>query len=151
MMVRRPNAKGAFTLLEVVIAMGMLAMIAVPAVGLATMAAKKTRANLTAGTASELKNRVEAAIRSEEPFSDGLVGATFYASSDLRYIERSEEIGSLRDGNDGYFKLSLSEPVDYDYDPNDSYRLYVCRMVWPSTPAPGEDSQDMVTLLAFRK
>ena len=144
--------KGGFTVLEVVISMAMLALIAVPAVGLAAMAAKKSQSSLSAGTATELKRRVEAAMSAEGVFgARSFDAAVFYASRDLRYIEEENSEGALGPQNDGYFRLTISEPVGYTYVSNDLFRLYVCRMSWPNDPSPGEGTKDLTTLLAFRR
>ncbi len=130
----------AFTLLEVVVALAMLALIAVPAVGLATMAVRSSKEQLATGAASELKNRVDTALRAlsgEGVFAKGLIPTdgdlTFVASQDLRFIEM--ETSGIDTENDQYYRVFVREPKGYSYSPDDSsddsYRVIVYEVIWP--------------------
>ncbi len=146
----------AFTLLEVVVALAMLALIAVPAVGLATMAVRSSKEQLATGAASELKNRVDTALRAlsgEGVFATELIPTdgdlTFVASQDLRFIEI--ETSGIDTENDQYYRVFVREPKGYTYSSDDSYRVIVYEVIWPYKPdARGKRNQLFFTSV-FRK
>lgn len=146
-----------FTILEVVIAMGMLALIAVPAIGLATMAVGRNKANLVAGDASELKTRIDTALRAYAAdgetvftmnFSDAASPVTFLASKDLLYIEAD---GAVSSRNDGYYRVTARQPVGYAYSAAyDAHRIIVYEVVWPNSDA-SEQKKKLFFTSVFRK
>ncbi|MDQ8199338.1 hypothetical protein QEH56_14305 [Pelagicoccus enzymogenes] len=133
--------RAAFSLLEVVVALAMLALIAIPAVGLATMAASGSKEKMTAGHASELKSRIDTALRShasidilDDNYDLSGGGKVFWGSSNLLYIEPE---GSLTQGkNDQYFKVRLREADGDTYSNGDPFRFVVYEVTWP------ENTQD---------
>lgn len=153
---RRFGLKKAFTLLEVVVALAMLALIAVPAVGLATMAVRSSKEQMATGSASELKNRVDTALRAlggEGVFAKGLIPTdgdlTFVASQDLRFIEI--ESSDLDTKNDQHYRVFVRDPVGYSYSADDSYRVIVYEVIWPyKTDLRGKRNQLFFTSV-FRK
>lgn len=144
-----------FSLIEVIVALAMLALIAVPAVGLATLAVSRNKELLTTGSATDLKNRVDTALRATEGidvFATDFVSEAnpfvMVASSDLSIIERETE--TLETGNDEYYRVSVREPEGYLYLANDSYRVLLYEVVWPYKPA-GVDRKQLHFTSVFRK
>ncbi len=128
--------RSAFSLIEVVVALAMLALIAVPAVGLATMAVSQSKDQLTTGFASELKGRLDNALRASDfvdVFDKNYISAdssaVFWASRDLVFIEPEGAITT--DSNDKYYKVILKKPKDYSYRGEDRYRIVVYEVTWP--------------------
>lgn len=144
----------AFSLLEVVVALAMLALIAIPAVGLATMAVSRSREQMTVSNASELKNRIDNALRAYDSgavFTSSFIpsGSTleFLASESLEYIELG---GNTSTENDAYYKVTVREPVDYSYDTEDAYRIVLYEVVWPDND-PNSDRKQLFFTTVFRK
>lgn len=119
----------AFTLLEVVVALAMLTLIAIPAIGLATMAVGSSKATLTAGTASELKTRVDVALRVLIGNGSFDEDATMVATRDLQYIE--EESSTEISEKDQFFRVKLTTPEGYSFTEGDRFRIVVYEVVWP--------------------
>lgn len=149
------RAKAAFSLLEVVVALAMLALIAIPAVGLATMAVNRSREQMTVGNASELKSRIDTALRAYNTgavFSSDFVpndsDLSFLASEDLQYIEL--ESGTLDTENDQYYRVLVKEPEGYVYNDNDAYRVVLYEVVWPNND-PNVDQNQLFFTSVFRK
>lgn len=151
-------ARRAFTLLEVVIALAMLAVIAVPAIGLATMAVSRGKQQLITSNATELKNRIDVALRSyvngttdvfTEDFSSSASFA-FVASEDLLYIEQKG--GTLHSNNDRYYHVAVTDPVNHSYDRTkiNPYRILTYKVIWPTSATPEEQEQLYFTAV-FRK
>lgn len=161
-MKRIKGNRSGFTLLEVIVAMAMLALIAVPAIGLATMAVSRSKEQLIAGDASDLKTKIDMALRAYERssgnsvFSSGFVPAgsalTFFASQDLQYIEF--ENGSVdqvfADNNDEYYKVLVKEPEGYSYTSTDGYRIVLYEVTWPNNSTENIRGQLFFTSV-FRK
>ncbi|MDQ8187565.1 type II secretion system protein [Pelagicoccus sp. SDUM812002] len=125
----RKISKKAFTILEVVVALAMLALIAVPAIGLATMVVKSSKAQMASSTASELKARVDIALRAlaeDDTLDDDL---TLVATRDLRFIEI--ESNTSISTQDQYYQITVREPAGYSYSTDDSFRLIVYEATWP--------------------
>lgn len=146
--------KRAFSLIEVVVALAMLALIAVPAIGLATMAARRNQEIMTTGDASELKGRIDAAIRAAG--SDVVLGAfsstvnkiIFLASKDLNYIEILG--GTISKQNDKYYVVNVRQPVGYSYaSKTDSYRIVMYEVLW--TPDGTNELSQLFFTSVFRK
>ncbi len=139
----------AFTLLEVIVAMAMFAMIAAPTLSLMSLAARKTGNQIGAANASELKRKIESAVANsvtisslQNAFSWDLAGnpVALYASRDLVTIEYS---GNTTSSNDKYYRIDILDPSGYIYDNSvsseDAYRVFVFKVVWPAyiETAPG--------------
>lgn len=141
--------KCGFTLLEIVIALALFALVAVPAVGLAVMAARKNAEIINAENAAELKTRVDVALRASvglDTNDDGSLGSDnifrwdlstspkiFYASEDLMAIGPE---GGLSSDNDGFFRVEIEDPVGSTYNHNsgssDLFRQVYFRISWPA-------------------
>ncbi|MBK1876532.1 PulJ/GspJ family protein [Pelagicoccus mobilis] len=155
-MMRNRNSRSAgFSLLEVVIALAMLALIAVPAVGLATMAVSSSKEQMKTGAASELKARVDVALRgygSGAVFSTDLIPAegdlAFVASENLQFIELEGSV--LDNDNDAYYRIVIDEPKGYSFTGTDTYRLVVYRVEWPNNTSDPASNQLFFTTV-FRK
>ena len=156
--------QGGFTILEVVVALALFALIAVPAVGLAVMATKRNADALTAGVASELKNRIDVALRAlidadddddnilkRDLTSDPMV---FLASENLLTIELLDEDSDTE--SIGYFRVEVDEPdqiVPYVSDATspDTYRLVYYRITWPNNAPEGTPRRQLFATSVFRK
>lgn len=132
---RTRKRRRAFSLLEVVVALAMLALIAIPAVGLATMAVSGSKDQMTAGQASELKGRIDTALRAHasidvmaDTYDVSGAGQVFWGSRDLMYIEAQD---SETEANDKYYKVVLREPGGYSYSDGDACRVFVYEVTWP--------------------
>ncbi len=149
--------KRAFSLIEVVVALAMLALIAVPAIGLATMVAQRNQKIMTTGSASDLKRRIDAAIRAYEndasnvfswPISSAVNSKVFHASEDLRYIVDSST--ALPDGVDVFYTVNVRSPIGYTYDDStDSYRIVMYEVLW--LPNGAKDQAQLYFTSVFRK
>ncbi len=134
--VRERNRQDGFSLLEVVVALAMLALIAIPAVGLATMAVSGSKDQMTAGKASELKGRIDTALRPDssidvmaDSYDVSGTGQVFWGSRDLMYIEADGS--ETKNKNDRYYKVVLREPNGYSYSDGNAFRLFVYEVTWP--------------------
>lgn len=143
--------RSAFSLLEVVVALAMLAVIAIPAIGLATMAVGRSKAQLVTSNASELKTRIDMALRAygidSLPNDDSL---SFLASEDLLYIEESTAEGGADTKNDQYYLVNVRNPEGYEYNANDSFRLVVYEVIWPNNDVAAKRKKLFFTSV-FRK
>lgn len=144
------KSRSGFTLLEVVIALAMLAVMAVPALGLATMAVAQNRLELSGNAASELKDKVDVALRCGfDVFDPGLAEVlTLYASTDLSYIEID---GAVSDKNDRYYKVLISEVGLFE---GETYRVFGYDIRWPNPDLNienGEDLRVLYSVSVFRK
>lgn len=135
-----------FSLLEVVVALAMLALIAIPAVGLATMAVSGSKDQMTAGQASELKGRIDTALRAHSSidvmsaaYDVSGAGQVFWGGQDLMYIEANDSVTA--DKNDKYYKVVLREPDDYTYLDSNAYRLFVYEVTWPENTQESKRNQ----------
>lgn len=152
----RGRAQRAFSLLEVIIALAMLALIAVPAIGLATMAVSRSKEQLKTGAASQLKNRLDIALRAYGTgavFTDAFIPSdsdlAFLASEDLEFLELAS--GTISDDNDRFYRIVVKEPNGYVYsEANDSYRLIVYEVSWPNNTVEPASNQLFFTTV-FRK
>lgn len=148
--------KTGFSLIEVIVALAMLALIAVPAVGLATMAVSRSKEQLSASFASELKTRLDNALRAsgdvdvfDPDYISDSSNPVFWASRDLEFIEPDGYTTVA--GNDQYYKMVLKKPKDdYLYDANQSYRIIVYEVTWPENTDDKSRSQLYFTSV-FRK
>lgn len=129
-------SRSAFTLLEVIVALAMLALIAVPAVGLATMAVSRGKQQLASNRASDIKVKVDTALRAyqatdlfDATFLPNDTEWTFWVSEDLKYIEKADT--TLSDDNDKYYQVVLMEPEGYNYSAGTGFRLIVYEITWP--------------------
>lgn len=144
-----------FSLLEVIIALAMLALIAVPAIGLATMAVGRSKEQMKTGAASELKARVDIALRAfgagavfTEEFIPSESDLAFLASEDLRFIER--EGTTLDEDNDEFYRIVVKEPEGYTFDESDNHRVIVYEVRWPNNASEPASNQLFFTTV-FRK
>lgn len=146
-----PRRQG-FSLIEVIVALAMLALIAIPAVGLATMVVGQSKEQMNVGLASEIRNRVDMALRAEGSsavFDVDLLPATVWGSQNLQYIELEGE-DPLSDPNDQYYRVVLGEPEGYDYIASDNYRIILFELTWPHNVGDQELNQVFFTTV-FRK
>lgn len=148
--------RSGFSLIEVIVALAMLALIAVPAVGLATMAVSRSKEQLSTSFASELKTRLDNALRAssqvdvfDESYIGGDSSSIFWASRDLAYIESDGNTTAI--SNDKYYKVVLRKPKkDYQYDNEQNYRIIVYEVTWPENTADKSRNQLYFTTV-FRK
>ncbi|MDQ8204569.1 type II secretion system protein [Pelagicoccus sp. SDUM812003] len=146
--------RSAFTLLEVVVTLAMLAVIAIPALGLATMAISRNKDQMTIGNATELKNRIDLALKADRDLTSGVFEESFlqsgpfviFASEDLEYIEH----GTLSEENDQFYRISVSEPAGYRYADEDAYRVMTYEFVWPWN-GENPDRNQLFFTTVFRK
>lgn len=137
---RRADSKG-FSLIEVIVALAMLALVAIPAVGLATMAAKQSKNQLKANRASELKSKIEYALKSEVPIdvfslSDlPVLGLSLNASEDLTSITTASN--SAKD----FYEVRLLTPSGYTFQESDPYRIVAYEVSWRDTPSAAFENQ----------
>ncbi|MBD5779708.1 hypothetical protein IEN85_09395 [Pelagicoccus sp. NFK12] len=143
-------------MLEVVVALAMLALIAVPAIGLATMAVGSSKEQMATGAASELKARVDTALRAlagEGVFASGFIPTdgdlSFVGSRDLRFIEI--ESGALDVDNDRHYRIFVREPEGYSYNSTDPYRIVVYEVIWPYKSDELGERNQLFFATVFRK
>ncbi len=142
----------AFSLVEVVVALAMFALIAVPAIGLATMAIGQSRDSVAAGDAASLKNRIDVAYRgtivsAASFFTTGYVPVNLVASEDLLYIEPD---GSASTENDQHYGVNVTAPQGYVFSTGDPYRIVLFEVYWPKSAA-AEDQKRVYYTSVFRK
>lgn len=148
--------KRGFTLLEVIIALAMLAVIAVPAIGLATMAVSRSRDLIVTGNATELKNRIDIALRSYSDETDDVFtesfpkgnGFAFIASQSLEYIELEDSVTTAV--NDGYYRVDVIEAGNAYNANTDSYRVLTYTVTWPNNNLE-QDQQQLFFVSVFRR
>ena len=139
--------KKAFSLLEVVLALAVFAIIVVPAIGLVALSYRNSETDLQAPNAVEIKSLLEleligATILDEgagpggldlvyDVFNESFLSSDieFYASQDLNSIEQNG--ASMEDG-EKYYKVTVTEPVDYAYSDTDAYRVFLFNVIWPA-------------------
>jgi Tfp pilus assembly protein PilV len=133
--------RNAFSLLEVVLALAVFAIIVVPAIGLVALSYRNSETDLQAPNAVEIKSLLELELRGvADPdgfdgyaFSSGFLsgGSTvvFYASQNLDIIDQ----GGVSVGvDDKYYKVMVTEPVGYVYSDTDAYRVFLFNVIWPA-------------------
>jgi len=126
------KSKG-FTIIEVIVAVALFAIIAVPTVGLMTMAARKTNQRIGFADAYELKRRIVNEIKlSGSAFDWNLQTQpiALYASRDLETVGFSDD-GTLGDA-DKYYRIDVLDPVDYVHQASEPYRPFVLSIIWPA-------------------
>ena len=146
----RSRLGNAFTLLEIVIALAMLALIAIPAIGLATMAIKQSSQSLVEVNSTELKRRIDAAVKADNQVFTWSLPIVMIASSDLQYIEHqaSVTVGS----NDAFFRIEIDEPAGYNFNNlTDAYRVFTYNITWPNSGATGIEASQQIYLTVVRK
>ena len=129
----RLKSRFGFTMIEVVVSIAIFAIIAVPTVGLMTMAARKTNNRVGYANAAELKVRIENELRgSASLFQESFLSSevVLYASRDLKVTGFAGEAGLLN--SDKYYRIELNEPVGYDFDVADAYRSFLLLVTWPA-------------------
>ncbi len=137
----------AFTLLETVLALAVFAIVVVPAIGLVALSYRNSSTELAAPNAVEIKSLLELELRGAEVIDVGAgPGGTdliynvfhtsfldsdvvFYASKDFQELEQ-DGVGMSDD--EKYYRVSVSVPVDYTYDPDDAYRIFLFNIIWPA-------------------
>lgn len=128
---RRSGFKSAFTILEVVLALAVFAIIVVPAMGLVALSYRNTDTAQQTPNAIEIKSLLELELRGATGvFLDTFlsVPVVFYASRDLDTIGYAASIpDSLK-----YYKVTVTEPVGYSYDETDPNRLFLFNVIWPA-------------------
>lgn len=142
--------KRAFTLLEVVIAMAMLAIIALPALGLAAMAVTQSDKRLTAGVASELKRRIDAYLSWNDVVFAASDSIDMGASEGLLRIEALTD-GKLPSGERPFFKIVIKPATFPAYQASDPYRLVNYIVTWPEDDASRAATEKLVFTSVFRK
>jgi len=137
----------AFTLLETVLALAVFAIVVVPAIGLVALSYRNTSTELAAPNAVEIKSLLELELRGavvvdvgagpvgedleydvfHKDFLDNEV--IFYASKDFQELEQD---GAGMSDEEKYYKVSVSVPVDYVYDSDEAYRVFLFNIIWPA-------------------
>lgn len=131
-----------FSLIEVIVAISMFAIIAVPALSLMTLSARKANNRIGLSNATELKRKVEGSIaESGSAFSWDLATSpqVLYANENLSEIDYA---GSGIADSNKFYRIDILDPIDYDsvYDEStDPYRIFVFKVRWPAyiETAPG--------------
>ena len=146
--------KNAFSLLEVVLALAVFAIIVVPAIGLVALSYRNSITDLQGPHADEIKSLLELELRGvADP--DGVVGyafssaflsaespVVFYASQDLQSIE--QDAASVVN-TDPYSKVTVASPSGYVYQESDAYRVFLFNVIWPvSNEANPESLQQLI-------
>jgi hypothetical protein len=135
--------RNAFSLLEVVLALAVFAIIVVPAIGLVALSYRNSETDLQAPNAVEIKSLLELELRGAETvdaddedltyrvFEAGFISSDveFYASQDLGIIKQD---GATMDVGDKYYKVTVTEPVGYVYSDSDAYRVFLFNVIWPA-------------------
>ena len=137
----------AFTLLETVLALAVFAIVVVPAIGLVALSYRNTSTELAAPNAVEIKSLLELELRGAVVVDVGAgpVGedleydvfhtdfldneVIFYASKDFQELEQD---GAGMSDEEKYYKVSVSVPVDYVYDSDEAYRVFLFNIIWPA-------------------
>lgn len=137
----------AFSLLEVVLALAVFAIIVVPAIGLVALSYRNSETDLQAPNAVEIKSLLElelvgATILDEgagpggidlvyDVFNESFLSSDveFYASQDLNSIEQN---GATMTDGEKYYKVTVTAPVDYTYSDTDAYRVFLFNVIWPA-------------------
>jgi len=137
----------AFTILETVLALSVFAIVVVPAIGLVALSYRNTSTELAAPNAVEIKALLELELRGAEIIDLGAgPGGTdliynvfhtsfldsdviFYASKDFQELEQD---GAGMSDDEKYYKVNVSVPVDYAYDSDDAYRVFLFNIIWPA-------------------
>lgn len=126
------SEKSGFTLLEVIIAMTLFALVSIPTIALMTMTARKSDNRLGQANASELMSRidseVEQALKVDPPVNFDSVGY-LYASEDLSLIGFEPEIPV---GVGRFYRIDLQKPAGYTFNAGDSYRVFIYDVIWPA-------------------
>lgn len=136
----------AFSLLEVVLALAVFAIIVVPAIGLVALSYRDSETDLQAPNAVEIKSLLELELRGAtivdvgagpigedlayDVFNESFLSSDveFYGSQDLQSIEQNGV--SMADG-EKYYKVTVTAPVDYAYNASDAYRVFLFNVIWP--------------------
>ncbi|EDY84736.1 hypothetical protein VDG1235_4369 [Verrucomicrobiia bacterium DG1235] len=148
----RKTRKKAFTLLEVVIALAMLALIAVPAFGIAVLTLKNSAVSSKYSDIPDLIGRIESAISKEAKSSSvpswysGGGDAVIYSSRDLKTIEISSTVPTW-----AFYEVRVSEPTDYTYDSTGPTRILLGRIRWPIDIAVGSYEHEIWTSMIYSK
>ena len=137
----------AFTLLETVLALAVFAIVVVPAIGLVALSYRNTSTELAAPNAVEIQSLLELELRGAVvvDVGAGSVGedleydvfhtdfldneVIFYASKDFQELEQD---GAGMSDEKKYYKVSVSVPVDYVYDSDEAYRVFLFNIIWPA-------------------
>lgn len=122
----------AFSLLEVVLALAVFALVVVPAIGLVALSYRNSNTDLQTPNAVEIKSLLELELREATDvfkLSFLLAPVEFYASQDLQLIELG---GAAMAPEDKYYKVTVAAPVDYAYDEGDAYRVFLFNIIWPA-------------------
>lgn len=147
------SRKQAFSLLEVVVALAMLALIAIPAIGLATMVVSQSKEQMNVSLASGIKDRVDMALRAQgsaEVFKTDFLPATVWGSSNLEFIDIEVDEEDLTQGNNQYYKAELVNPDGYSFAPSHTYRVVQYKITWPHNGSGADLNQAFFTSV-FRK
>ncbi|MCH6255285.1 prepilin-type N-terminal cleavage/methylation domain-containing protein [Puniceicoccaceae bacterium K14] len=125
-----------FTLLEVVVAMALFALISIPTIALMTMTARKSDARLGVGKASELIALIDAEVTAS--FRSGGINngqdlettpLTLYASE---FLDKFAFNGVGFQNSEKYYRIKVTEPTGYSYSQGDAYRIFVYKVIWPA-------------------
>ncbi len=100
----------AFTLLETVLALSVFAIVVVPAIGLVALSYRNTSTELAAPNAVEIKTLLEMELG----------GAT------------TTDPGAGMTNAQRYYKVTVSNPANYNYDTDDAYRVFLFNIIWPA-------------------
>ena len=155
----RAGRRRGFSLLEVVIALAMLALIALPVLGLAVMVADRSDRETDAYRAGELKRRIDIALSNDQDadgkprlFGADWTGATFWASESLEYIEQADGAGSVSGENDRYYRIEIADPTNMSFDSSyDVCRTLVYRVSWPENEGTEVPKKQLLFTSAFLK
>lgn len=131
--------------------MAMLAVIALPALGLAALAVRQGDKRMSAGAASELKSRVEAHLASTENVFAPTFSIKLGASEDLLLIEQIADTGLLSNGERPYFKIALDAAELPEFALDDPYRIVNYVVTWPELDPELPATEVLVFTSVFRK
>lgn len=137
----------AFTILEVVIALSIFALIAIPGIGIAVLTIRNSDSVSDRSDVSDLLGRVKVSIlneASEDPswFTDG-GEVMIYSSQDLLRIEIADALPAW-----AYYEIDMSEPEGYTYS-GGGVRVLMARVRWPVNSVAGPYRNEIWSTMAF--
>jgi hypothetical protein len=136
----------AFSLLEVVLALTVFALVVIPAIGLVALSYRNAETDLQAPNAVEIKSLLELELLGATDvfkLSFLLAPVEFYASQDLQEIAQD---GAAMADSEKYYKVRVTSPTNYVYDEGDAYRVFLFNIIWPAFVGGVSNEENVETL-----